>query len=329
MWINVLRNPEAVYAAKYLQIPAVGLWTFAGPGGMVGVVKMFLHQSGIPLEEVYHQIDACQPMKDSICRLQKNYDISFDFRTALSPMGFLSTMCDANVNLITTIEDFQDDFPAELSQAYSEAGAKFEYVGPLLESEVPGLAEEALRVLAVAHEARQAGRKVVLASMGTILVSDMEELGWNAVPRDGSEQPRGLTGKQLCQAAWSAVFDAFGGSEESEDAPLLLVAVGRQPDALTDIDIPNNALCLPVLPQVPLLKASVDMFLTHGAEAARKETFPRSEPFKVSPTHSSLYKPLMAPPRRWPKQLHGVVVRWSARGGLPWIRRSGRECHEG
>ena len=25
-------NPEAVYAAKYLNIPAIGLWTFAGPG---------------------------------------------------------------------------------------------------------------------------------------------------------------------------------------------------------------------------------------------------------------------------------------------------------
>ena len=52
--------------------------------------------------------------------------------------------------------------------------------------------------------------------MGTILTSNTADLGWSKVPRDGSEAPRGLTGKQLCQSAWSAAFEAFGETGEEE-----------------------------------------------------------------------------------------------------------------
>ncbi|CAE7800485.1 ATG26 [Symbiodinium necroappetens] len=278
-----MMNAEAVYAAKTLQIPSVGLWTFAGPGGMVGILNMFLKQSGIPMEEVMARVEAFQPMKDSMARLKENYNVTYDFSKSMSPMGFLSTMCEANFNLITTAEEFQDPFPGELSRAYVEAGAKFEYVGPLLEDDVPELELESEKAMKAVAEARSVGRKVVLASMGTILVSDTDDVGWRDVPRDGSERPRGLTGKQLCQAAWSAVFDAFGATDEASQAPLLIVAVGRQPDALTDIDIPRNALCLPVLPQVPLLKSGVNLFLTHGGQNSFMESLSAGVPVVVCP----------------------------------------------
>ena len=37
-------------------------------------------------------------------------------------------------------------------------------------------------------------RKVILVSMGTILTSNTEDVGWHSVPRDGSEVPRGADG---------------------------------------------------------------------------------------------------------------------------------------
>lgn len=35
-----------------------------------------------------------------------------------------------------------------------------------------------------------------------------------------------------------------------ENAPLLIVAIGSQPDALEGVDVPKNARCFPYLPQV-------------------------------------------------------------------------------
>ena len=86
--------------------------------------------------------------------------------------------------------------------------------------------------------------------MGTILTSDTSDIGWHHVPRDGSEVPKGLTGKQLCQSAWTAAFEAFGENGEREDAPLLIMAIGPQPDALEGLDVPKNARCYPYVPQV-------------------------------------------------------------------------------
>ena len=60
---------------------------------------------------------------------------------------------------------------------------------------------------------------------------------------------KGLTGKQLCQSAWNAAFDAFGVDSDVEDAPLLVVAVGSQADPLDDVVVPKNAKCYPFLPQ--------------------------------------------------------------------------------
>ena len=47
------------------------LWTFAGPGGMVGVLNMFVQQSGIPMEEIMARVEAFQPMKDCVARLKE------------------------------------------------------------------------------------------------------------------------------------------------------------------------------------------------------------------------------------------------------------------
>lgn len=67
---------QAVYAAKYLQIPAVGLWTFAGPGSMVGLVHHFLMQSGnIEVAEILRQAREFEPMMEAIRNCEEKYGV--------------------------------------------------------------------------------------------------------------------------------------------------------------------------------------------------------------------------------------------------------------
>ena len=65
---------------------------------------------------------------------------------------------------------------------------------------------------------------------------------------------------------WS-VKQALG--SDAPDAPLLLVSLGPQADALENLELPKNAFCLPSMPQVDLLKSGVDLFLTHGTWEVR------------------------------------------------------------
>ena len=130
------------------------------------------------------------------------------------------------------------------------------------------------------RDARKAGRKVVLASLGTMVTGDNKQLGWRARPVVDGE-PRGLRGKELCQAAWAGVFDAFG--SDSSAAPLILVALGPQPDALDEMTVPPNAFCAPSLPQVDILRAGVDVFLQHGGQNSFMEALSTSVPMVVCP----------------------------------------------
>lgn len=102
--------------------------------------------------------------------------------------------------------------------------------------------------------AKTAGRPIAFGSMGTVATGDNPTLGWNGRVLGETGEPRGLSGCELCRAAWSAMFKAFGSTTADEGA-LILITVGPQPNALGDIVPPPNALCLPYMPQVDILKA--------------------------------------------------------------------------
>jgi len=137
--------------------------------------------------------------------------------------------------------------------------------------------------------AKSMGRPVVYVSMGTVITGDSQDWGWNGRVRSGGDL-KGLTGRELCRAAWGGAFDAFG-SQTAEDGPLLLVSLGPQPDALGEgLEAPANSCCLPVMPQVDLLKAGVDVFLTHGGQNSFTEALVTSTPVVVCPCFADQHK---------------------------------------
>ena len=277
-------NRDAYFAAKTLGIPCVPLLTTAGPGSLVPVVSQFLSWSGLSMPEAIDRARRFSPTAKAVQNLRDLYGINYDAELDLSAKipGSIGCLMRSPLTIVTTCEDMKDPAPADMEAAYSSAGANFVYVGPLLDEQgarraaghrfaqfkasgSSGLTPcgEAVQEL---MRAREAGRLIVLASMGTVITGDSPDWGWAVKPVESQRQ--GLTGKQLCQAAWSGVFQAFGAQEGDnvEQAPLILLSMGPQKDALEGLQVPRNALCMPVLPQVDLLRAGVDIFLTHGGQ---------------------------------------------------------------
>lgn len=137
-------------------------------------------------------------------------------------------------------------------------------------------------VVSRVRTARALGRKVVMVSMGTLLTGDLPTWGWEGrqVNRDG--QLFGLTGRELCHSVWQATFDTFG-ADRPDDGPLIVVALGPQPNPLGEISVPPNAICSAFHPQVDVLAAGVDVFLTHGGQNSFTEALANSTPVVVCP----------------------------------------------
>lgn len=305
----------AAYAASVVGVPSIALLTFAGPGARELAWRAMLADSNINMEEFDQELAQFAPNREAVARLKQKFGLDHPLGFS-RPFGMMDVQLLSQLTLVTTIEDLQDPMTPELAEAYEAAGAVFAYVGPLLDQ--PGAVragthrdhpcpdtdarpckrsslDEAVgvdsdqkftrgepEVLAAVREARSAGRKVVLVSMGTVITSDADSWGWHARPKGVDGKPRGLSGQELCQAAWAGAFDALGASE-SQMGPLLVISVGLQTDPLGNIVAPPNALCLPSLPQVDLLRVGVDLFLTHGGQNSMIEALSQATPLVVCP----------------------------------------------
>jgi UDP:flavonoid glycosyltransferase YjiC (YdhE family) len=139
-------------------------------------------------------------------------------------------------------------------------------------------------VMAALKAATEAKRPIVLASMGTVTSGNHPTLGWNGRPTGSDGLPRGLTGSDLCRGAWGGVFDVFGSASATEGA-LIIISLGPQADPFgPELTPPPNAVCVPFLAQVDVLKASPVVFLTHGGQNSFMESLSLRVPVVVCPT---------------------------------------------
>lgn len=275
-----LFSSEAAYAGKVLGVTSVGLMTTAGPGSWGIAMTEFFGQSGCSAEGLEDILLTYRPHLDAVRRLNEAYDLGLSGREnfAGEPVGCLTFNRHSEVVLVTTSAELQDPMTPEVEEAYASSGVVFEAVGPLLDKSgatraAQGTVSCGAEVLSAAGAARAAGRSVVLVSMGTVLT---KEPFWSLRPGG-----RGVSGRELCQGAWGGAFDAFG--SRAGEGPLLLVAVGKKADALDGLEPPANAICAADLPQVDLLKAGVDLFLTHGGQNSFTEALAHGVPLVVCP----------------------------------------------
>ncbi|CAK0862762.1 unnamed protein product, partial [Prorocentrum cordatum] len=296
-----LSCPDAMLAAKVVGIPSASLNTIAGPGALATALKSALKEEGVSIDAFRRWVDSFGPDAAAVGRLNERYGLGLQPGLAM-PLGKDIGVRFAAVNLVTTTEDLQDPMAPELARAYEADGSSFAFVGPLLDAEGARRAAGHLSARADDGEARLAGhggptsaevlekvraahtsgRGVVLASMGTVITGDMPGLGWDARAKGPDGLDYGLTGRELCQAAWGGLFRALGAPSEGE-GPLLVVSVGPQASPLGDLAAPPNAVCAPVVPQVDVLRAGVDLFLTHGGQNSFTEALAHGTPVVVCP----------------------------------------------
>jgi len=282
---------EAAWAAKILDLPSVALLSLPGPGSLPGAMRQFVSPAQLA------NMSSWEPSKAAADRLDAKYGLQDLFGDFEGGLGWLSH---SFTTLVTTLEELQDPISAELSAFYKTKQASFSYLGPLLDQggavraagHKSNPAPEAVPSLATCLtpddvvqrvcDARRLGRKVTYVSMGTEITGDDPQHGWEGRNVNVEKQTSGLTGRELCRAAWGAAFEAFG-AQSAEEGPLLVISMGPQANALGQLVAPPNALCLPFIPQVDVLRAGVDVFLTHGGQNSFMESLAAGTPVLVCP----------------------------------------------
>ncbi|EJK78079.1 hypothetical protein THAOC_00041 [Thalassiosira oceanica] len=134
------------------------------------------------------------------------------------------------------------------------------------------------KLLNIVKKAKSLGRRICLVTLGTVVTSDRAAFGWH-----GTGLGVSITGKELVQSVVNAAIDELGlkdddnidssiSADESK-APLLVLTVGQQPDALDGIVLPANAIARASVPQIDILRCmnSDDLFVHHGGQNSTME----------------------------------------------------------
>lgn len=184
-----------------------------------------------------------------------------------------STRC----NLVLTCSELFSPPSAVNEQQARLTGVAFHCVGSMAshETQRPAAAEFAMeRVLT----ARDAGARIVLLSLGTLVTSAF----WGAPkpqnPRavhaptsgppldadgalaDERAATGGMVGRDFAHFVWAAAIGALG----DDPSILVILVTGKHPDATDGLPpLPRNFVCAPCVPQLKLLPLCA-AFITHG-----------------------------------------------------------------
>ena len=269
----------ALFAALQLKVPAVSLLTASGPGYFDAAIASMAGGGAVRgvAAGLVNAVKAVEPNAAAIESIRSQLGMSGLTLNTTEPL-----CCDyyCGTNLVSTTEELSDPLCARDEEYYRSVGKRFFFVGPLLGASGAKRGEQAQEgpgELMRRVEAAAAGsRTVVYVSMGTVVTSDNEDHGWNAT--DGSS----ITGRQLCQSVFRAVFEELGSAEP--DAPLIVVSLGPQPGALAGVVVPPNAVCAASVPQVDLLRAGKPaLFVTNGGQNSLMESMSVGTPVLVCP----------------------------------------------
>jgi UDP-N-acetylglucosamine:LPS N-acetylglucosamine transferase len=283
----------AYFAALHLRIPAVSLLTTAGPGYFDAAIASMAGAAAVRsvASDLVKEVAASSANATAIASIRSQLSLP-----AATPPLTLNTSeplcCDyyASTNLVSTTTSLSDPMCEADERYYEEAGKKFFFVGPLLDETSScnrraagsgALVDDDDSVMSSVLAASSANRRIVYVSMGTVITSDNAEHGWSAT--SGS----GITGRNLCQSVYRAVFQELQEKDDEEDGsgPLIVVSMGRPlKEAMGGIRCPKNALCAESVKQVELLRSGKpSLFVTNGGQNSLMESMTVGTPVLVCP----------------------------------------------
>jgi len=276
---------EAAVAGQLLRIPAVALLALNGHGSWAELVqsKMKNELPTIECEEERTKEFRRQSMNEANLAATKRLNLAYGHKGMTLLDGcFTGGKLDPipDVCLVTTTEEMRSlptpDLVGESQVVY--VGALLDVPGAL-RAGGPTVKDQWSTVETMMKERSETGNTIYV-SMGTVTTAD-GDLGWQGKPNSS------LTGEQLCQAIWGAVFDAVGGEKGSGNVILATLgkdANGNPRPLATGEAVPGNALCCAAMPQVDILTHGIDLFVTHGGQNSFVESIMLQTPMLVVPT---------------------------------------------
>lgn len=305
------------WAAQYLGIRSVSLSVMAGPGAVEECKARALAQLGVTWEKAARACEDSPWNRKAIETLANQYGIKMTRMAWEKPVEFDNY---TRENLVLATADFAlrgEAFEAFklASKRFVFIGALLDVPGSKrclsdgtgslsrTVSDIESLPQPSLHrlrsdvgkelPLRIAVRAKQASRRIVYVSMGPSLTIRWwnRRLSWCGCNRNGSSP---VTGRDLCKAVYRAVFDALGDYDASDEVdsvvaawahpdspPLIVVDVGPQPDAMTGLRVPGNAICRAAVPQAEILGLQPALFVTHGSPNAFMESMQAGVPVVI------------------------------------------------